>query len=127
MTKIKLCGLSRPCEIIAANELHPEYIGFVFAAGSRRHVSAEKALTLKRQLDAGIQAVGVFVNENPQTVAALLNRGVIDLAQLHGGENEEYVKRLRMLTDKQIVKAFRIASAEDIARAEASAAEVGTQ
>ncbi len=123
MTKIKLCGLSRPCEIIAANELHPEYIGFVFAAGSRRHVSAEKALTLKRQLDAGIQAVGVFVNENPQTVAALLNRGVIDLAQLHGGENEEYVKRLRMLTDKQIVKAFRIASAEDIARAEASAAD----
>ena len=43
MTKIKLCGLSRPEDIEAANELHPDYIGFVFAPKSRRRVTAAKA------------------------------------------------------------------------------------
>ena len=60
MTKIKLCGLSRPCAIRAANELLPDYIGFVFAPKSRRYVSPEKAAELKRMLDRkwqDIQAV----------------------------------------------------------------------
>ena len=63
MTKMKLCGLFRPCDIDAANELKPEYIGFVFAPKSRRYVTPEKAAELKKLLDPDIQAVGVFVNE----------------------------------------------------------------
>ena len=43
MTKMKLCGLSRPCDIEAANELKPDYIGFVFASKSKRYVTYEKA------------------------------------------------------------------------------------
>ena len=60
--KIKLCGLMRPCDIEAVNELQPDYIGFVFAKKSRRYVSPEKAEKLKAMLAPGIQAVGVFVN-----------------------------------------------------------------
>ena len=44
MTRIKLCGLSRPCDIEWANALTPDYIGFVFAKKSRRYVSPETAI-----------------------------------------------------------------------------------
>lgn len=99
MTKIKLCGLTRPCDIAIANELMPEYIGFVFAPKSKRYVSPEKAAVLRRQLLPNISAVGVFVNEAPETIAALLNQGIIDIAQLHGSEDEKYIKQLRGLID----------------------------
>ena len=76
MTKIKFCGLSRPCEIAAVNRLKPAYIGFVFAPKSRRYLTPEAAADLKRLLAPGIQTVGVFVNEAPQTVAKLLEDGI---------------------------------------------------
>lgn len=123
MTKIKLCGLSRPFDIETANKLNPEYIGFVFAPKSRRYVTPEKAAELKLSLSPDIKAVGVFVNESPEKVARLLNDGVIDMAQLHGGEDEEYIKRLRQVTDKDIIKAFRVKTEEDISQAEKSSAE----
>lgn len=114
MTKIKLCGLSRSCDIEAANELNPEYIGFVFATKSKRYITPEKAADLKRLLKSHMIAVGVFVNENPQNIAGLLNSGIIDQAQLHGNEDETYIKQLRKLTDRPIIKAFQIQSARDI-------------
>lgn len=123
MTKIKLCGLSRPCDIEAANELKPEYIGFVFAAKSKRYVSQEQAAKLKKLLDPGIDAVGVFVNEEPETVARLLNDSIIDMAQLHGTEDEEYIKELRSLTSGPLIKAFRIESQKDISETEKSSAD----
>ena len=83
MTKIKLCGLRRVCDVEAANALHPEYVGFVFAAKSRRYISPEKVTELRKYLQAGIQVVGVFVNEEPRQVAGLLNSGVIDLSLIH--------------------------------------------
>ena len=123
MTKIKLCGLSRPIDIEVANRLSPEYIGFVFAPKSKRYVTAEKAKELKRLLAPEITAVGVFVDESPQTVAELLNEGVIDIAQLHGSEDEDYIKLLKELAGKPIIKAFCIESEEDIVRAEKSSAD----
>ena len=54
MTRIKLCGLTRPEDIAAANALQPEYIGFVFAAKSKRAVSREMAAALKAQLSPQI-------------------------------------------------------------------------
>lgn len=123
MTKIKLCGLSRPCDIEAANERKPDYIGFVFALKSKRYVTYEKAMELKSLLSPEIQAVGVFVNEHPQNVAKLLRGGIIDIAQLHGDEDEDYITQLRLLTDKPIIKAFRIATANDIKTAKQSTAD----
>lgn len=121
--KIKICGLSRECDIQYANELMPEYIGFVFAKKSRRYVSSEKAAELKAGLSDKITAVGVFVNEPAENVAKLLSAGIIDIAQLHGGEDEEYIRILRTLTDKPIIKAFRIASAADVSCAVRSSAD----
>lgn len=123
MTKIKLCGLSRPCDIEAANELQPEYIGFVFAPKSRRHVSPEQAAILKEQLNPAIKAVGVFVNEAPETIAAYLKDEIIDIAQLHGGESESYIQQLRKFTDKPLIQAFRIDTEQDIEAANASSAD----
>ena len=108
MTKIKCCGLSRLCDIEAANHLMPEYIGFVFAPKSRRYVSADKACVLKQALSPEIKAVGVFVNETPEQIATLTDKGSIDMIQLHGNEDEAYIEKLRALTDKPIIKAFRI-------------------
>lgn len=123
MTKIKLCGLSRPCDIEAVNELKPDYIGFVFAPESRRYVTYEKAEELKRRLSPEIRAVGVFVNELPQNVARLLQNGIIDMAQLHGDEDEDYIAKLRLLTDKKIIRAFCIKTADDIKIAAQSEAD----
>lgn len=114
MTKIKLCGLSRSSDIEAANELHPEYIGFVFASKSKRYITPGKAADLKRLLNPRMKAVGVFVNEAPENIARMLNSGTIDISQLHGSEDETYIKQLRQLTDRPIIKAFRIKSARDI-------------
>ena len=123
MTKIKLCGLSRPCDILTANELKPEYIGFVFAPKSKRYIDPQKAVRLKELLSSDIRAVGVFVDEAPDTVAALLNSGVIDIAQLHGSEDEAYIQRLRQRTDQPIIKAFQIKSRHDLAEAKTCTAD----
>lgn len=123
MTKIKLCGLSRLCDIEAANGLKPDYIGFVFAPKSKRYVTYEKAAELKSRLSPEIQAVGVFVNEPPQDVAKPLQNGIIDIVQLHGDEDEDYITQLRLLTDKPIIKAFRIETANDIKTAKQSTAD----
>ncbi|MBQ9901240.1 MAG: phosphoribosylanthranilate isomerase [Clostridia bacterium] len=118
MTRIKLCGLTRTMDIQAANGLRPDYVGFVFFAKSRRNLSPKQAAKLKEALDPGIQAVGVFVDEAPEKIALLLEEGVIDVAQLHGQEDISYFNRLRELTGKPIIKAFRVEKPEDCLAAE---------
>lgn len=123
MTKVKFCGLRRPEDIAAANRLQPDYIGFVFAAASRRCISSDTAAALRAQLAPGITAVGVFVDAAPSAVAALLQRGVIDMAQLHGHEDAAYIVRLRALSPQPILQAFRIRTESDVQRANASCAD----
>ena len=123
MSKIKLCGLSRKCDIEWANALKPEYIGFVFWSKSKRNVPPEKAKELKGLLSPDVKAVGVFVDEPIENVAELLNDNIIDIAQLHGGEDEEYIKKLRALSGKPIIKAFLLKSEIDAERAEKSTAD----
>ena len=123
MTKIKFCGLKRPEDIKYANELKPDFIGFVFAPGRKRTVDEDTAKELKNLLDSDIKAVGVFVDEDVKKVAKLLNDGIIDIAQLHGSEDEEYINSLRALCDRPIIKAFMIDSPDDIKRADESSAD----
>ena len=117
MTKIKLCGLSRPCDIEAANELKPEYIGFVFAPKSRRYVTPDEARRLKAMLSPDIRAVGVFVNEPLEAVAEMAEQSIIDIVQLHGDEDEAYIAKRRELTHRPIIRAFRISAGGDIENA----------
>lgn len=123
MTKIKLCGLSRRCDIEAANALMPDYVGFVFAEGSKRRVTPAQARALKNALSPGIRTVGVFVDEAPATVAALLGGGIIDAAQLHGGEDAAYIRALRRMTDRPIWQAFRVRTQADVEQAGRSEAD----
>lgn len=114
MTKIKICGLKSETDISYANELKPDYIGFVFLKGRARYVSPEYAAYLKSLLDPAIQATGVFVNEPVENVALLLQNETIQAAQLHGQEDPDYAKKLKSLCDKPIIKAFIIKTEADI-------------
>jgi len=110
MSQIKICGLKRVEDIEAVNEYRPEYIGFVFA-NTGRFVSDEKAAELKAALDPSIQAVGVFVNEPIEHVAKLVTEGTIDMIQLHGQEDLDYVNQLRKALGRKcvpMIKAVRI-------------------
>ena len=123
MTKIKLCGLSREEDIKAANILMPDFIGFVFAKKSKRFISRDKAIALKKILDPKIFSVGVFVNEKPELIASYLEDKIIDIAQLHGNEDDDYIKTLRKFTSKPIIKAFQIRGKKNLQEAETSTAD----
>ncbi len=124
MTKVKMCGIKREEDIFAVNEIRPDYIGFIFFAKSKRYVSPKQADILKKLLDKNIKTVGVFVDEDINTVAKLLNCGTIDVAQLHGNEDDEYIIRLKAETNKPIIKAFRILSEQDAEYAQKSIADM---
>ena len=123
MTKIKFCGLTRIEDIEFANELLPDYVGFVFAEKSRRYVTVEQAAELKNILDKKISAVGVFVDEKIDIVVDICRRGIIDAVQLHGNEDENYIANLREVTSKIIIKAFKVTRDEILKRAETCAAD----
>lgn len=107
-TKVKICGLSRKEDIEYANEVHPDYIGFVFWEKSRRMVDRETAEALRKNLDAGISVVGVFVDAPCEEVISLLEDGIIDIAQLHGEETEEDIQYIQAVTHKPVMKAVRV-------------------
>lgn len=117
MSKIKICGLKRPCDIEYVNEALPDYIGFIFAS-TKRYISPEAAKDLKARLKSQIKAVGVFVNEDINTVCGIANSGTIDLIQLHGDEDGEYISAVKKRTDKQIIKAVRVRTLEQVINAE---------
>ncbi len=115
--KIKICGLFRMQDIAAANAARPDYVGFVFAP-SRRQVDAAQATRMRRALADGIQAVGVFVNAPLEQVAGLCRRGVVDLVQLHGDEDAEYLKTLRRLVANPIIRAVRVQTPQEVLAAQ---------
>ena len=122
-TLIKICGLSRPEDIDVVNELRPDFIGFVFYEKSKRNVTKEKAKSLKEKLDSRIPAVGVFVNADPEFVISLLEERIIDIAQLHGSEDEEYIQNIRAKTGRKVIKAFVVNDAQSLEESEKSSAD----
>jgi len=109
MSKVKICGLSRAEDIKAVNASLPDYAGFVFAE-SRRHVDERTAAKLKKDLDGCIEAVGVFVNDDIEKIIRLLDEGIIDIAQLHGDEDEDYIRTLKENCGCRIIKSVSIGS-----------------
>ncbi len=116
--KIKLCGLRRKEDTEIANRVCPDYIGMVFAEKSRRCVSLEDAVRLSSALSEGIIPVGVFVNMPLKEAAKYAS--AVRVFQLHGDEDEEYIRRLRELIPEQceIWKAVRVRTPKDIAAAD---------
>ena len=106
--KVKICGLRREEDICCVNAYLPDYIGFVFYPKSKRYVTGEQAQQLKEKLDPRIRAVGVFVNADPDEVIALLQKNIIDIAQLHGKESEEQLRKIRKQTGKPVIRAVKV-------------------
>ena len=68
--------MTRLCDVDAVNELRPEYVGFVFAPGSKRRVTPDQAAELSAHLTDGVAPVGGFVNEPLENVCRLTDSGV---------------------------------------------------
>lgn len=117
MSKVKICGLWRPEDILAANEAKPDYIGFVFAK-SRRKVTPEQAAGLKKLLSPDIQAVGVFVNAAVDEIAGIVKNGAIDLVQLHGDEDGDFIRSLKREISVPVIRAVRVRTTGDILAAD---------
>ena len=101
MVKIKICGLRRLEDVEMVNRHKPDYIGFVFA-DSKRKVSHEFAAHMKDNLSSDIISVGVFVDAEIDEIVELFDDGVIDIAQLHGSESEDYIRNLKERTDYKL-------------------------
>ena len=126
MTRIKICGLSRPCDVAFVNEARPDWCGFIIDfPRSHRSVTPRQALALRRQLAPGIVPVGVTVDQPVEAVAELLKSGVVDVAQLHGTEDESYLAALRALAPGHpLWKAFTLRTPADLSAVLASSADM---
>ncbi len=116
--KIKLCGMRRPEDIEYLGSFPPDYAGFILTPGFRRSIDRETFLRLVSLLRSSILPVGVFVDEPIENVAGFAPKLMV--IQLHGSENEEYIRRLRGLipADCEIWKAVRVKSEDDILKAD---------
>ena len=123
MIRIKICGLTREEDIAVVNNLRPDYIGFVFAEHSKRAVTPEQAQKFRQNISPSIQTVGVFVDTDIETILSICKQDIIDVIQLHGKEDENYINKLRCHTDKPIIKAYQITTLGDIKKANDSVAD----
>lgn len=126
MTKIKICGLYRPCDIQYVNEARPDWCGFIIDfPKSHRNVTPDQVRALRAGLDPAVTPVGVFVDRPVEDVAALLRDGTLSAAQLHGHEDAAYIAALRAAVPGCVVwKAFKVRSAADLEAANASTADL---
>ena len=101
MVKIKICGIKRLEDVEMVNRYKPDYIGFVFA-DSKRKVSHDLAKELRNNLDSDIIPVGVFVDSPQDEILKLFDDGIIEIAQLHGSESEQYILDLKKKTNGEL-------------------------
>ena len=113
MVKIKICGLRRLEDIEIVNKYKLDYIGFVFAESPRK-VSFEEARELSGLLSEDIVPVGVFVNEHMKLIVDLFKEGIIEIAQLHGDEDEKYIKDLKDKSIEETGKEIPVINAIEI-------------
>ena len=124
MVKIKICGLRRLEDIEIVNKYKPDYIGFVFA-DSKRKVSHEIASRMKSKLSSDIISVGVFVDAPQDEILELFDDNIIEVAQLHGMESEDYINNLKENTNNElkIIKAIEMADDVDLSKYDNSHAD----
>ncbi|WP_150913354.1 phosphoribosylanthranilate isomerase [Marinobacter halotolerans] len=114
-TRVKICGLTRPQDVVAAANAGADAVGFVFYEPSPRSVSIETAAELIRSLPAFVTATGLFVNPERGYVEEVLSKVPLDLLQFHGDETPEFcqsfparwIKAVRVRNRGDIEQAFR--------------------
>ena len=110
-TRVKICGITRLEDALAAIAAGADALGFVFYPPSPRSVEPAVAEAIIKQLPPFVTTVALFVNESPERVRMVLDRTGIDLLQFHGDESPEYCnqfvrpyfKALRMSPDIDVV------------------------
>ncbi len=112
---IKVCGMREPDNIRAVEALGIDMMGFIFWPKSSRYVSQRPDYLPKH-----VKRVGVFVDEDPEQVRRLAADYALDFIQLHGHESPDYIRTLKTPSSinpltSSIIKAFSIASADDLA------------
>ncbi len=124
MVKIKICGLRRLEDIEIVNKYKPDYVGFVFA-DSKRKVSHKLAGQMKNNLSSDIISVGVFVDAPQNEIIKLFKDDIIEIAQLHGRESEDYINNLKENTNDElkIIKAIEMSDEEDLSEYDNSPAD----
>ncbi len=109
-TRIKICGITRPQDALAAADLGADAIGLVFFSGSKRAVDVAQAQAVVRTLPPLVSAVGLFVNADAAEVAAVLQQVPLDVLQFHGDETAAFCRQFA----RPYIKAVRVAAAADI-------------
>jgi phosphoribosylanthranilate isomerase len=112
MTEIKICGITRLDDALAASRFGVDALGFIFHPGSSRYVPPERVKEMTKKLPAGIARVGVFVNHDPCEVARIMAFCGLDLIQLHGDEPREYEG---LFPGNLLIRAVSLETEEDLA------------
>jgi len=115
MIQVKICGITNKKEIEYLNMLKPEYVGFVFTK-SKRQVTGGKAKELCSNLDENIKRVGVFKDNSIDEILDVLANVTLDVIQLHGKEEEDFINSLKksMNNSIEIWKAISIKDIESV-------------
>lgn len=121
MTKLKICGLRRSEDISYVNEFLPDYAGFILSKQFWRHISLDLLAQLTSRLSDKITPVGVFVNETVETIIPFSK--YLGVIQLHGDEDNDFIRTLKKHTDCEIWKAIRPQSPDEISNACQSCAD----
>ncbi|OGP55529.1 MAG: hypothetical protein A2Y65_00760 [Deltaproteobacteria bacterium RBG_13_52_11] len=113
MTQIKICGITNIEDADCAVACGADAIGFIFHPKSPRHVAAEIAKKIIKELPDGITKVGVFVNLELQEVKETIAFCGLDMVQLHGAESPAYC---RQFPRSQVIKAISPRTVDDLAK-----------
>lgn len=115
MTDIKICGLTTPEALNAAQKAGATYAGFVFYPKSPRNIAPDRAKTLTRLTP--LKAVGLFVDPDDDMLTRILAQAPLDMIQLHGSETPNRTAEIRAKFNLPVMKALRIADKSDLASA----------
>ena len=108
MTLVKICGITNIDDARHALDCNADQLGFNFYKGSQRYLVPEEARTIIDQLPITSGNIGVFVNEPIDKVLEIAQFVGLDGIQLHGDEDNQYVRDLQKRTNRFVIKAFRV-------------------
>jgi phosphoribosylanthranilate isomerase len=110
--EIKICGINTKESAVASHGA--KYIGFVFCEDSPRFIQPDVVKRIIPYLNRGQKKVGLFVNEKIDLIKKITLDLELDMIQLHGDENESFIRKLKLLTNRKIIKAIPIKTVEDV-------------
>ena len=119
--QIKICGISTPATLDAAIKARAEYVGLVFYPPSPRYLTLPDAADLAARAAGRIAKVGLFVDASDAVLADAVGAAKLQALQLHGSETPQRAAELRARFGVPVWKVIAVASAADIARADAYA------